>query len=215
MTLFGKREKEVRQKIDEYFKAVDEAMAAFDQAMRIYLEKGAGEEFRAHDKLTHKAESRADDLRWDIEVSLYSRAILPESRDDLLSLLENFDHVPNLAENITFQFDTQRIVMPEVMKERLGKLIAVNLEAYRLVRLAVDHLFSDPSQVDAEVKAVDQKESESDWIERELIIEIFGMDLPGSVPLQLREVVTRIGDISDTAEKLARRIEIIALKKRI
>lgn len=215
MSLFWKREKEVRTLIGQYFAAVDGCLDAFDRAMRIYLEEGPSASFREHDRLTHRWESRADDLRWETELKLYGRAILPESRDDILTVFEIFDGIPNLAETVTYRLATQDLRFPAPMLERLGPLVAINLEAYRVLRRALDALLSDPAAVSAEVERVDEKESASDALEYELIVEIFRQDLPGDLKLQLREIVKGIGDLSDTCERLARRVEIIALKKRI
>lgn len=215
MGLFWKQEKEVRRLLEAYIAAVDASMDEFEKAILCFLEKGGCEEFRALDKTTHKNESRADDLRWEIEQMLYRRALLPESRDDLLALLENYDHLPNLAENITFMLDTQRIEIPAACRERFGKLLEANIQAYRHVRRAVELLLTNPDRVEEEVQPVDQFESASDGLERELIIEIFRSDLPRADCLQLRDVIQRLGDISDTAEKLARRLDILSLKKRI
>ena len=86
MSLFYKREKEVRGLIKEYFETADQALEEFELAMRCFFEDGPCEEFREIDKRVHAAESRADDLVRQIELMLYSRSLLPESRGDLLGL---------------------------------------------------------------------------------------------------------------------------------
>jgi hypothetical protein len=215
MGIFWKREKEVKRLLFEYFAAVEASMGEFERAMKCFLEHGHCPEFREHDKLTHKHESRADDLRWEIEVLLYKRALLPESRDDILQLLESYDHLPNLAENITFVFDTQRVTVPPELRERFLALVEANLQAYRHMHHAVELLFSKPEAIETEIRPVDQYESASDGLERELIIDLFRSEVPRAECLQLRDVIQRIGDLSDTAEKLVRRLEILSLKKRI
>jgi uncharacterized protein len=215
MSIFFKREREVRALLQRYFDTVDSALSAFDEAMRCYLEDGDCDAFKAHDKKVHAAESKADDLRLEIEKMLYSRALLPESRGDILGLLENFDKMPNLAETITFMCETQRIRIPDRFKPDFTRLIEINLQAYKLVREIVDKLFSNPSAVEAAVAPVDHKESESDKIERSLIREVFRSDIDKAEMIMLRELIRRTSDLSDSAENVARRMEIIALKKRI
>ncbi|MFH2008307.1 MAG: TIGR00153 family protein [bacterium] len=215
MSLFYKREKEVYGLIQEYFETADHALEEFEEAMRCFCDAGACEQFREGDKRIHAAESRADDLRRQIERMLYSRSLLPESRGDLLGLLESFDKMPNLAETITFMVDTQRIKLPEQYREQFVRLIDVNVEAYRLVRKTVDKLFTDPDSVGEAVDPVDAKESESDRIERDLIKAVFSSELDKADMIQLRELIQRIGDISDRAENVAGRLEIISLKRRI
>ncbi len=215
MSLFFRREKEVRALIQEYFLAADTALDEFEIGVRCYLGDGPCGEFRAIDKRIHAAESRADDLLREIEIMLYSRSLLPESRGDLLGLLEHFDKMPNLAETISFMLDTQQVPVPDSYKSQLAELIDVNVEAYRLVRKTVDKLFTDPGSVGDAVEPVDAKESESDQLEGKIIREVFASDLDGCEQIQLRELVQLIGDISDSAENVAGRLEIISLKKRI
>lgn len=215
MSLFYRREKEVRALIREYFETADKAVHEFEVGVRCYLDSGPCEEFREIDKRIHAAESRADDLLRQIEKMLYSRALLPESRGDLLGLLEHFDKMPNLAETISFMLDTQRVAVPEVYNQEMLKLVEVNVEAYRLVRKTVDKLFTAPETVGDAVKPVDAKESESDRLEGKLIREVFSSDLEGYRQILLRELIQLIGDISDSAENVAGRLEIISLKKRI
>ncbi|MCP4604191.1 MAG: DUF47 domain-containing protein [Proteobacteria bacterium] len=215
MSLFFKREREVRGLIQRYFETVDEALQEFEIAMRCYLDAGDCDEFRDCDSRVHNAESRADDLRGEIEKKLYSRALLPESRGDILGLLEHFDKMPNLVETITFMCDTQQISIPEAFKPRIVELLEINMEAYQLVRETVDRLFSDPKSVGAAVEPVDAKESESDKLERALIRDVFRSDLDRADMILLRELIARMSDVSDSAENVARRMEIIALKKSI
>jgi len=215
MSLFFRREKEVRALIQEYFETADTAIDEFEIGVRCYLDDGPCESFREIDMRIHVAESRADDLLREVEKMLYSRSLLPESRGDLMGLLEHFDKMPNLAETISFMLDTQQVPVPESYKPELAKLIEINVEAYRLVRETVDKLFTSPDAVGDAVDPVDAKESESDQLEGQLIREVFASDLDGCEQIRLRELIQLIGDISDSAENVAGRLEIISLKRRI
>jgi len=215
MSIFWKREKQIREKLTRYFEVVDRAFGQFEGAMRCYLDMGSCEKFRDAHREVHVAESRADDLRREIEKSLYARALLPESRDDLLALLEAFDKLPNLVEAITFSLETQQVVLPAPFRDDVQKLLEINLEAYRLVREQVDLLFNDPEAVGGAVEPVDAAESESDRLELDLMRRIFRSDIHRVDQLLLRELIDRLGDISDNAENVSRRMEIIALKRRV
>lgn len=215
MSIFFKREQAVRDLIHKYFETVDEVISEFEIAMRCYLEAGECDQFKESDQRVHDAESRADDIRAEIEKLLYSRSLLPESRGDILGLVEHFDKMPNLAETISFMCETQRIQVPDVFKEDYIRLLEINLEAYQLVREITDRLLSNPKSVSAAVEPVDLKESESDKLERNLIRAVFRSEMEKADMILLRELIRRTSDLSDSAENVARRMEIIALKKRI
>lgn len=123
--------------------------------------------------------------------------------------------MPNLAETVIFMCETQQISVPDVFTDRIVQLLDINIEAYTLVRETVDRLFDSPKSVGTAIGPVDAKESESDRLERSLTTEVFQSDLARGDMILLRELIQRIGDLSDSAENVARRMEIIALKKRI
>lgn len=215
MSLFWKREREVRHLLGEYFGVCDQTLEVFGQAMKVYVRDGRGSAFDRHEQRVQELESRADDLRVQIEKLLYSRALLPESRGDLLRVLEAFDHIPNLAETVVFMVATQGIDVPAPFLEDLERYVRTNLEAYRHLRLTVDAFLTDPARVEETIDRVDADESDSDCQERALITAIFAGSLDKAEKLHLRELIGRIGDISDHAEQVARRLEIVALKRRI
>ena len=55
----------------------------------------------------------------------------------------------------------------------------------------------------------------ADLLERAIIVAVFRSNIDPAHMLLLRELTERIGDISDNAERVARRLEIISLKKRL
>ncbi len=214
MGLWKKRES-VEQMLDRYFELCDQSFASFEKSMAIYRSNGVDDAFETAVDHTHSIESEADDIRRNIELTLYGKALLPESRGDLLGLLEAFDGLPNIAETIGFVLLHQRTVMPEPLQERYHELIATNIRAYHAARRAVDALLSNPKVTLHSTKEVDMIESESDRIERELVRAIFDMDVGDGTKLMLKEVVLLAGEISDRAEKVADRIGIIAIKRQI
>ncbi len=209
-----KHEKDIKAQIRAYFDAVDEVMGAFEKAIATYLQEGLSEDFAAGDRATHRLESHADDLRIAVEKTLYRKALLPESRDDLLDLLEAFDDIPNLAETILFHLLTQQLLMPPPLLPHFRSLVEVNMDAYRLVRQATEHLFAQPESMERAVAPVDRAESESDALERALVIEIFRSDFPKADMILLRDIVMKTSDISDAALLVARRLDILSLKRR-
>jgi uncharacterized protein len=215
MSLFWKREREARQLIERYFMACDEAMGQFERAIDVYLTEGDSDAFSALDERVRACESEADRLRNEAERLLYRRTLLPESRGDLLGLLEAFDRMPNLAETVTFMLYTQRIVIPEAFRERFRQLVQSSLGAYRLVREVVDLLLSQPDDVDARVPLVSAKETAADDLERAFIHDVFRSDLEKADMILLRQLVGRVGGIADSAERVARRVDILSFKRRI
>ncbi len=94
MRVLLKKTKELEAQIDEYLDCVIRGALLLKQGVKYYLE-GITDEFenRLQD-LTH-IESRGDELRRMIESKLYEHTLIPESRGDVLGLLESTDTVLN------------------------------------------------------------------------------------------------------------------------
>ena len=213
--IFGGKRRNVEELLERYFERSDEAFQRFSDGFTIYIEEGLGPAFDAAVQAVHESESKCDDQRREIEYLLYGKALLPESRGDLLGLLETWDRLPNIAEAILFMLSGQAVVLPEDMVGAFRELVAVNLEAYRLARRCIDALLSNPRSVLHETAAVDHKESESDRIERRMIRDIFSRNLSPGQKLIYKDAVLLVGEISDRAERAADRVAIIAIKRQV
>ena len=78
----------------------------------VVLSSNRPEDFDEAVSKVHRLEAACDDLRREIEYLLYGKALLPESRGDLLGLLETFDRLPNIAETVAFLFSCQKMLLP-------------------------------------------------------------------------------------------------------
>ena len=65
----------------------------FKIAIKVYLNEGYTEEFEHKLQDVHKMESDADHLRRAIETKLYAQTLIPDSRGDVLGLIENLDQL--------------------------------------------------------------------------------------------------------------------------
>lgn len=205
----------VEQMLGHYFELTDACFGRMVGALDTYFAQGRGDAFEVATRETHTAESLCDDLRREIEHTLYRQALLPESRGDILGLLEAFDRLPNIAETIPFVIHSQCLDLPDEYVPTFRRLIEINVAAYRLAREAANTLMTTPKETLQKTKEVDKKESESDVVERELICRIFSSDQETSTKILLKELVLIIGEISDRAEKVADRIGIVAIKRQI
>ena len=102
MPFFWKKQTNIKKMIDEYLNTVDSCMLQFRQSMMRYLVSGCTQEFAWEVEETHRHESSADDLRRKIQMTLYGKALLPDSRGDLQLLLEFYDRIPSAAEDALF-----------------------------------------------------------------------------------------------------------------
>jgi len=214
--MLWRKQKSIEEMVERYMEVADECIEHFLRAMRVYVRQGRTVEFEGLVDECHRHESRADDLRREVEMTLYGKALLPESRGDLLGLLEAFDSLPNAAETALFMISCQRIDMPEEFAADFIRLVELNVEAYGLVRKAFDALMTNRGQTLYVVKEVEMAESVSDQRERALICRIFDeKQWDTGFKLQLETLVHRIGSIADRGENTTDRMAIVAVKRKV
>ncbi len=211
--MLWKKQKEIEKAIVEYIVETENCVEAFGQAFEVYFAEGLSANFKQQIDTTHAHESKADDERREIEYAMYNRALIPESRGDILGILEALDLVPNKCESVLYQIWCQNMSIPGDYTEQLRKLVQVNQQSHALLCQAVRYCFGDVRQVLPAVDQVIQKESESDRIERDLIKSVFGAPGDKADKILLKEVVLEIGAISDRAENAADRVRIVAVKR--
>jgi predicted phosphate transport protein (TIGR00153 family) len=213
--IFWKRQNKIEKMILGYLAEVGKCVEMFKESMGNYFVKGLKGKLKKLLGETHSFESKADDIRRDIERLLYQKELIPESRGDILGLLEALDPVPNKFESVLLQIYLQKIVFPEDLIENIKELIKINIDAYWLLDKAVKSLFNRSLSAKDIVKDIDEVESKSDKIERKLIKQIFEKDIDNGTKLLFKEVVLEIGSISDRIENVADRINIITIKQQI
>lgn len=205
---------EMAKRVDALFDAIDKCTNLFKDTITRLIVEGPTAENEEAAMRVHDAEGRVDDIVREIETSMYENALIPESRGDVLGILESIDKIPDTLQSLVFQLSHQKIEVPYQFKEAMLRLVEVNLEAYTFLKEAVINLFYS-KEVQSLISQIDRRESESDKIERELIKRIFDCGIEKADKILLKEIVVNIGDISDYCEDTTDRLRIAIIKRRI
>ena len=210
-----KKERQLETLIYSYLENLALIQKHFLKAMTTGLKEGVCDDFIFLIEQTHKFESRADDLRDETNELMYSRALIPESREDIMALLAQVDEIPRSFEQILNMIQTQKISFPAFMILDIQELIRISLESCDMMAKQIDVLMKKKEGIRALMATIDQNESHCDHIERRLIIKLFDSDLEPFLKLQLKEMVVVMGEISDKADRVSKRINIMTMKGRI
>ena len=210
-----KKERELEALIYSYLENLGKIQNHFGKAMKICLKDGICDDFYFLMDQAHKYESRADDLRDEVNELMYSRALIPESREDIMALIERVDEIPRSFEQILNMIRTQKLTFPEFLILDIHELIRVSLESCDMMAKQIDVFVKKKEGVRALMSTIDQNESHCDHIERRIIIKIFDSDLEPFLKLQLKEMVIVMGEISDQADRVSKRVNIMTIKRRI
>lgn len=132
-----------------------------------------------------------------------------------MRLLEAIDEIPRYIELILHMIQTQKLVSPDFIILDIKELIRLSLESCDLMVKQIDALLKKREGVRALLSAIDQNESHCDHIERRIIINIFDSDLDPFQKLQLKEMIVYMGEISDQADRVSKRVNIMTMKRRV
>ena len=77
-------------------------------AVRTYLRERVSEEFTKRLKHVHEIEIEADALRRAIEKDIYSEMLIPDSRGDVLGLIETSDEIFSLFARSLWAFSNEK-----------------------------------------------------------------------------------------------------------
>ncbi len=215
LNFFFKRERQLQSLIYGYLENLGRVLNHFSKAIETFLEKGLCDDFDFLVDRTHKFESKADDIREEINLLMYSKALIPESREDIMTLLETIDEIPRIFELILHMIKTQRLVIPDFIVLDIKELVGVSLESCDLMIKQIDLMLKKQEGIRALLSTIDHNESRCDHIERQMITRIFDSDLDPFQKLQLKEMVVYMGEISDQADRVSKRVNIMAMKRRV
>ncbi len=216
MFLFN-RNQVVLAKLDDFFTSNIQCLDLFSEAIDHLLKNGIDDVFCEKVASTHKKESKADDVRREIEEVLYRKALLPESRRDILQMVELTDHIANRCESILNQLETQRVMLPEFLHGDIKEEIRISVKCVDALVAAAKGVLGSmaPKKVQELVAAIDAYESECDTLERKMIRAIFKSELELAEKLLLKEIVLQVGGITDHCENAADFLMIFHIKRQV
>ena len=112
MTILFRQSRELEAEIDEYLDLIIQGGLLFRQGVKCFLDHRL-EEFEQRLHELRGVEQRGDTLRRGIESKLYLHTLIPESRGDVLGLLESADEVLNVVTSTLLRFSIETPELPE------------------------------------------------------------------------------------------------------
>jgi len=214
ISLFG-RTRALEKEIDDFLDKLSQGSLMFKIAIRVYLNDGCTPDFETKLQDVNKMESDADHLRRAIETKLYAQTLIPESRGDVLGLIENLDKLLNLYEGSLWAFSIEKPDIPKEFHHDFENLTDMSVQAAESLVLASRSFFRNPDAVGDHNHKVMFFEKEADKVSSKLKHAIFGSDLHLSRKTHLRNFVEHIDNVADLAEDIADRLAIYAIKRTI
>ena len=214
MAILFKTSKMIEMQIDDFLNIISEAGILFKKGLENYLNDNTSE-FEKRLNAVSEHERKADELRLNIEKQLYMHTLIPESRGDVLAILENTDRVIDDTKEALQVFAIERPEIPEKFDTLFIELADSSIEAVESLIQSVRAFFKDISSVNDHIYKVKFYEREADKIAMSLKNEIFKANIPLSRKMHLRFCAQQIEKISDSAEDMSERLAIYTIKRQI
>ncbi|MES0445189.1 MAG: DUF47 family protein [Desulfobacterales bacterium] len=208
-----KRRVGIEKQMDDFLDQVSESGLLFKQGIEAYLRENK-DAFEKKLKQITDTEHKGDALRRSLEEQLYTRTLIPESRGDVLELLENMDSLLDRFKGALWQFDIERPEIIPEYHEDFKELINYVVEAVEAIVRSCRAFFKEIDTVADHMHKVIYWESESDKVSTRVQRAIFRNDeLSLCQKNQLRDFVRHIDKIADQAEDVADRLSIYVIKR--
>ena len=165
-------------------------------------------------------ENEADALKKEIRMHMPKSLFMPVPREDLLGLLLVQDKIANRAKDVSGVVIGRNMRIPAPITEKFKDFVESNIDAAKQARTSVrelDELYTagfKGAEVDliAElIEKLDQMETETDKKQTEIRSALFEIEktLDPIDAMFLYEVIQLTGEISDMAERVGRRLELL------
>ena len=208
-----KKKLEIGKRIDDFLDNVSESGLLFKLGVDSFL-KGNFESFEKKLEDITQEEKQGDSLRRSLEELLYVQTLIPESRGDVLELLENMDALLDRFKGAMWRFEIEYPVMPSELHNDVKELVVCVVEAVEAMVRSARAFFKDISAVADHMHKVSYWEKQSDMVSTRLQQKVFRQeDLRLSHKLQLRDFVIHIDQIADQAEDVADKLSIYVIKR--
>lgn len=209
------RSRSLEAEIDEFLDKLSESSATYQIAISTYLRNGPTQEFDDMVKQLSEFESRNDALRRSIEAQIYRETLIPESRGDVLGLLETLDQIHGLMEGGLYALSIEKPVIPLAFADGFQNLVEACHQSVAYLVKASRDFFTNIDGVSAHLDKVMFYEKEADRAGTILKRAIFESELDLAHKMHIKSFAEYFDDVADGAEDVADRLRIYAIKRAI
>ncbi|MBW2544840.1 MAG: DUF47 family protein [Deltaproteobacteria bacterium] len=208
-----KDSEETGKQFDEFLDNVSGAGVLFGEATDDYFE-GDLEAFEKKRDKMNDLEHRGDALRRTLEHLLYTKTLVPESRGDVMELLENMDALLDHYKAVIWRFDIEHPDIPPEFHDDFRELIVSGVNAVESTVLSCKAFFREIDEACNHMHKVIFWETEGDIVSTRLQKRIFRNEsLRLSHKRHIRDFAKFIEKIGDEAEDVIDRLSIYIIKR--
>ncbi len=212
MTVLFRRTRELEAQIDEYLDLIIQGGMLFRQGVKCFLEHRS-DEFEVRLQELRNTEERGDMLRRGIESKLYLHTLIPESRGDVLGLLESADEVLNVITATLLRFSIENPELQDDLNPLFRDLADNAIDTVEATVSGCRAYFRNLAAVRDHISRAQAFRGEVNRIAETYMRAVFRRELRLSHKNQLRRFVTHTEQIAEDADDVCDRLAIAAIKR--
>ena len=213
MPVFTRTTKNLIIKIDEFFDDIDLGLLVFREGIKAYLDKDM-DAFQRHLQKVDQLESNADRLQRAIENEMITHSILPQTRSEVSTLIDELDEIIDALKSSLNEINIEMPEIPSSLNKNFISLTETSINAAEELIPAARAYFKAPYTVREKLLKVYYFESETDKLsfstKKIIFQEMNELDLAHKA--HLRYIIHHIENISDLAQKAADLLSGMAIK---
>ena len=215
-SLFTSKSKDLQNIINKYIDVVEKSALVFLEGIKSYIHWKT-DRFEDYYKTMVDLENQADELRHDCKFKLYAYMLIPESRGDVLAVIETIDDVVDVCKKVMGQLSIEQPDIPEDLRPSYLELAELSTKTMLELIKATRAFFTEMKLVENYINKVHFYEHEADKLEEKIKRKIFNHKEIAylSVKMHLRYFVEEIVSPSDMAEMVAERLSVYVIKRRL
>jgi len=203
------------REIDEFIDKVSEAQMVVEKALLHYFDAGPDPELDQKLAQVAKIEERADELRRNVANMMFSQMLMPDTRGDVLTLLDEVDTTLDDCVHIMVDLAIERPKPVEEFVEGFKALIVAVGEAVQAMLRAARAYFKDPNAIRDHVHKVNFHEKEATKAALRTGRAFFDSDLSLSRKRQGRDWLAKIRSLASHANDIGDELAIFAIKRSV
>ncbi len=214
--IFGKKDNRVQNCFEDHHHSVAECLEDLQDFLKeLFSEECSRHKLESIYVSIDSSESAADkELRHIVD--LLSGAFLPMTRSNLIAIVQNTDDIANACQSIARRILLEKIQLPKELHHDILEIVEITRGQLDILYKAIDKLLNNFGGLLKNKKILDdirREESRVDNIEEMLHERIFDMDITLTEKIYYRDLVSRIGQISDIIEDLSDRMQIMLVER--
>ncbi len=208
----------IEAQIDGLLDTLSRAGMMFEQIVKHYLTSGPNSDFQERCARLREEEKSGNQMASEATRALFTEMLIPESRGDVLSLLQSLDYLLDRYDHVASAALVEHpdiSMLSEEERKRFMDLVENVVKSVEAMVVASRAFFKDTSAVEDHLYKVSFYEDEVDELSRSLRRDIFASDMPLAQKMHLRSFVEMLDDISDEAEDAAEDLAIFNIKRKL